>query len=877
MPNFVYPYNFVGIPERDGEKTRPQREAAVSHKAWTGLTGKVTLSLRLFTPLAMPDAAKRTEQGGYPCLPFLRTTRELTIQGTALKGMFRSVYEALTNSCFSQMVKDPVRFRKRMTGLGISKKGPLSGIITRNNQESYVATGYAGGVTTIDPVATVKPGRVVRENGGLCIKPMACVYLYDNSHLPVHAATAATRTLMTNLETGRTTYLKDSDKADDAYRIAAGNHLNTYNGIQHTLVVPFSPPVPPVTSPAGGWTPGTLYYLKIHPGDRNPPGKWGRRNQIASVGAAAFPESFAATYIDTASGKLLFEVTGYLRVAGLIPNKHGDFLFVELEQTTRNREPLSDPMLKAYKEANTDNPFNLNQIREGDTVWYQTGKGYGFRPNRLQAGFAQIFPFVSPFELKQKLPEFHYPCSELHELCPACRLFGIAGDESWAGRVRISDGAYQGVEQLEYIPLKELSSPKPGYAPFYLKPNASFSAPVPTKKSIDPLGTQLPHFQGMQREDQSSLKDLVKSLGAHVDHYHYGYDENEARGRKFYLHHGTNFNLDHARNTIPAETENEKQRKPIIEVLHPTATGSFNFSLSFRNLAPWELGLAIVTAELSLGHSNHVLAHKLGRGRPLGLGSVSITVDALEGTCSGLRFRAFGQNANSPSDGRLPPLDALRILGHLWLIETFIPGGADSLMAEIKEIGRRELQCYLLGGLNDALEKLPQGVKPQHCENFFDIEWEDSPTRDMLEKGLVYPDRKVFCAEPAAFDAWLLELAGCLDNESGDKFLNEVIERMDLIKTGIESRSKVSEGILASSYGEVLGLVRQASASIPHIQDIGTVLRWEPTPFPQNLPVRYPITAGDDIRPWFNTNFRPLPLPKQLATATPWTLKDEIP
>lgn len=873
MANFVYPYNFVGIPERSGQKTPPQREAAVSHKAWTGLTGKVTLSLSLFTPLAMPDAARRTEEDGYPRFPFLRTTQGLTIQGTALKGMFRSVYEALTNSCFSQIMKDPLRFRKRMTGLGIKREGEYMGIITRNNQETYVATRYERGVTTIDPVETVKPGRVVRENGGLCIKPMAWVYLYDAPHLPVHAATAATRTLMAAIETGRNHYLKDSDKADDVYRIAAGNHLNTYNGIQHTLVVPFSPPVPPATPPPGGWIPGAQYYLKLHPGDKNPPGKWGRRNQIALVDTAAFNESFAATYIATVGVKLLFEVTGYLRVAGLIPNKHGDFLFVDLEQTTPSREPLSDPMLKAYREANTDNPFNLNQIREGNTVWYQTGRGYGFGPNRLQAGFAQIFPFVSPFELKQKLAKSHYPCSELHELCPACRLFGIAGDASWAGRIRISDGVYHGAEQLQYIPLKELSSPKPAYAPFYLKPNASYSAPVPFHRDIKGICEQLPGFQFLAIPQQNGLKDSVKALGAHIDHYHYGYDENEARGRKFYLHHGTGFQLGFAQD----DRQDHRDRRAKVEVLEPAENSKFPFSLSFRNLAPWELGLVIVTAELSLGDSNHVLAHKLGRGRPLGLGSVSITVEPLEGICSGLRFTVFGQNANSPSDGGLPPLDALRILGHLWLIETFISGGASNVMAEIKAIGRRALQSYLLGGLNDALETLPQGVNPQGHDNFFDIEWVDSPTRDMLEKGLVYPDRKVFCAEPTAFDAWLLELAGCLDNESGDTFLSEVIERMDLIKAGIESRSKDSEDILASSYDEVLGIVRQASASIPHIQDLATILRWNPTPFPQNLPVRYPATAGDDIRPWFNTNFSPLPFPKQLANVTPWTLKDEIP
>ena len=81
-------------------------------------------------------------------------------------------------------------------------------------------------------------------------------------------------------------------------------------------------------------------------------------------------------------------------------------------------------------------------------------------------------------------------------------------------------------------------------------------------------------------------------------------------GRKIYVNHPEDVTIEAAK-----PTENNSTIEPL------AAGNRFRFQISFDNLSETELGTLIYAIELESG-----MAHRLGRGKPLGLGSVRIEV-----------------------------------------------------------------------------------------------------------------------------------------------------------------------------------------------------------------------------------------------------------
>lgn len=92
---FVNPYTFAAL---GGEVERAKRE-------YGGLTGKISCTLTVRSPLAVPDAAARkgqpVERGEHFTYPFFRVDGTPVIPGSQLRGVIRSAFETLSNSCLS--------------------------------------------------------------------------------------------------------------------------------------------------------------------------------------------------------------------------------------------------------------------------------------------------------------------------------------------------------------------------------------------------------------------------------------------------------------------------------------------------------------------------------------------------------------------------------------------------------------------------------------------------------------------------------------------------------------------------------------------------------------------------------------------------------
>jgi CRISPR-associated protein (TIGR03986 family) len=183
------------------------------------------------------------------------------------------------------------------------------------------------------------------------------------------------------------------------------------------------------------------------------------------------------------------------------------------------------------------------------------------------------------------------PCSTVNaegelRLCPACRTFGwvAAGGEHEAAsravrsRVRFSSARF-GEESLEPMSstLEILSAPKPTTIRFYLLPTNGVMAKQANEDAID-----------------------------------YDSGATELRGRKFYRRR-TEAALD-------VTTDRSGQNRTLRD--HLKAEQSATFDIVFQNLAPLELGALLWSLELEPDW-----AHRLGYGKPLGFGSVRITVE----------------------------------------------------------------------------------------------------------------------------------------------------------------------------------------------------------------------------------------------------------
>ncbi len=182
--------------------------------------------------------------------------------------------------------------------------------------------------------------------------------------------------------------------------------------------------------------------------------------------------------------------------------------------------------------------------------------------------------------------EHLHGCTSYISLCLTCRTFGWVADkksdgqQAYAGRVRFTHGKLtHNTSTLPDITLAILSSPKPTTTLFYLL-------------------------------DQNGKPGDVT------------YDTPNARlrGRKIYRYHGNQL-----REKEYTRAPNGDQNRTVCGALDKGST--FTFTLDFENLAEVELGALLWALEFE---GDGTMFHRLGYAKPLGFGSVKITVTGLE-------------------------------------------------------------------------------------------------------------------------------------------------------------------------------------------------------------------------------------------------------
>lgn len=274
-------------------------------------------------------------------------------------------------------------------------------------------------------------------------------------------------------------------------------------------------------------------------------------------------------------------IAGYLKTSDDFGRKQFERVFVETENPKNFKFPYA--IYQDFRVANKNSKYDETKVlKSGDTVWLRVKNNDEVE----EIGFAQIYRKSFPYSLKNKLEnwskEFEH-CSNPKHLCPACRVFGMVDEDGneggVAGNVSFSIATLRN-SLINLKPnqlLKILSLPKPTFHPFYL-------------------------LNGDYYTSSSKL-----------------------RGRKFYWHQPYDKTLKRY-TTTKEELKSNNQKLGLtssVELLLPPA--EFTFTVAFDNLADRELGLLLWSLELE-----NEMGHKLGMGKPLGLGSVEINIKKLE-------------------------------------------------------------------------------------------------------------------------------------------------------------------------------------------------------------------------------------------------------
>ncbi|HSK70438.1 MAG TPA: TIGR03986 family CRISPR-associated RAMP protein [Pyrinomonadaceae bacterium] len=116
-PEFHNPYNFVPAPPRSEITGELGDRAPIGHDRFYPdyYTGKLTVKMTVETPLLVLDTARINVSGEHKSFPIkLDANDKPYIEPTAVKGMLRSAYEAITNSRMSVFNKHDERLGFRM-------------------------------------------------------------------------------------------------------------------------------------------------------------------------------------------------------------------------------------------------------------------------------------------------------------------------------------------------------------------------------------------------------------------------------------------------------------------------------------------------------------------------------------------------------------------------------------------------------------------------------------------------------------------------------------------------------------------------------------------------------------------------------------------
>lgn len=218
----------------------------------------------------------------------------------------------------------------------------------------------------------------------------------------------------------------------------------------------------------------------------------------------------------------------------------------------------------------------------------------------------------------------YQPCSG-KELCPACQIFGMLekaekpGTNVYGSKVRITDAVLTNPEEdssvlfEEPMVLPEMGEPRPSVVEFY---------------TVSPYGHQ--EDKGGSKKQgywTYDFKYTYKNVGGikYKSETELNKRLPKIRGRKYYWHKEVEMDT-FKDNKVSSMRQRIRPLKPNVKSSEDSdSQPRFQFRVYFEQLGKKQLK----QLKWALDFGNPECAHKIGRGKPLGFGSVQIIVDKL--------------------------------------------------------------------------------------------------------------------------------------------------------------------------------------------------------------------------------------------------------
>lgn len=569
---FLNPYNFVRYIESDRKQDGATPEEKLlgkmpppPHDRMLGLNGEIKCQVITETPLFVSDSHGVKTDGSHSSYRFFEYDGKKAIPASSLRGMVRSVFEAVTNSCFSVFDGDrklsyhaPVNEARELVPARVEKK--------REGYRLHLLTGTTG----------YKPKGPDKKLDKLYA---AWIRLYEK--------TVESKSDKTTKKNPNSSYGKRKPVKLDLKEY--GHKTQCYALMEE------------MTHPKRGFK--FWNVLEVSKNKDNLPAP--EEGQIIELGWLCITNQNIGNKHD----ERFFFRTEENQDTGVVENIPSDVIddynLLLKEYQERHRDSIKkreNPNQVDWSKGDPEPAYSRfitaeEKLEDGDLVYARL---CGSKDD-LQVEY--IVPVSIPRVRYKKsigelLPEVFQPCQEIDKLCPACRLFGwvknvtkpknnsdIKEVVAYKGRLRFEHAILQSMKgkPFDEMPLAILSSPKPTTERFYLLPSENLEK----KRWI-----------------------WENTRGG------YNNGENKLRGRKFYRHHGKAYEENY-RATF--RTDQNRSVRGVVPEL-----SEFTFSIKFNNLSPLELGALLWVLELD-GKG----FHRLGYAKPLGFGSIKIKVSKI--------------------------------------------------------------------------------------------------------------------------------------------------------------------------------------------------------------------------------------------------------
>lgn len=601
---FHNPYNFVRYVEspprvKKGSLHVLHRCPPPPHDRWVGLSGKIKCQLKVKTPLFVSGSEGVTKDAnGHHSYRFFSIGGRKAIPASTLRGTLRSTYEAVTNSCFAGLTNS--RLSYRLPANEASKLIP--GIVVKKKDKWAIRllTGSTG-------------LKFNRELGRDDMQYAAWL----QSYWPV--------------EPSGTLFPKKPEKGRLNWKIRAlrertqkGKKVDLH-GLKHgmkcfALLKETEHPFPSIrfwdVIQISRRRESLQSALRQREGHRIEEGWLCLTNQNSE-------RKHSERFFFCSGKPIELELSDdvcldYRTLMREYFDRHE-------KDVKKQREKGRDPSLATLPKSPSDkgevafSRFAIDkedQLKAG-TLVYVGLKGTRNEPEvefMTPVSISRVLYERSVSDLLPKNRHLHR-CTTYDELCPACRLFGwVHGEKeegAYSGRVQFGHAFLSQNKDEKHeaaMRLQVLSSPKPTTTRFYLTDE-----------------------NGKRQDGRSQW-----TAG-------YNNRRNQLRGRKFYRH----FVPDRSSITLSKEQQNEDknwdQNRTIVDPVG--ADAEFTFEIRFENLADVELGALLWSLTL-----DGKAYHKMGYGKPLGLGSVQIHLDDSSVTLSDRigRYRSIQHKGEHP-------------------------------------------------------------------------------------------------------------------------------------------------------------------------------------------------------------------------------------